>query len=210
MNNLLEALSALASLCLASLVHAAIGGAKRCHGPRIARSLTPPAHRRKSVWPIVYGKEMHFFSELALKLGENVTYESFWPHDYISGSDRSAPLVDATPAYLQSPRAPMRLRAMVPQARIVVLVRVRPSCMQLIRSRRTARQHPLGTAALPLPPRCDQWRPLRLLSRSVHPCFALSAYALCAPALLRTAWGRLHTNRSRARGSGQPGWTKEV
>lgn len=104
------------------------------------------------MWPVEWGKEMHFFSDLALKLGPNETYESFWPQDYISGNDRSAPLLDATPAYLQNPRAPMRIRAMVPQARIVVLVRVRSpgtSCQSLCAAALAFHLRSICAAALP-------------------------------------------------------------
>lgn len=65
----------------------------------------------------------HYFD--AWNLGENQTFTSLFPKDYINGTDRSRTLIDCTPAYMMNPKAPVRLAAMVPQARIVMLVRVR-------------------------------------------------------------------------------------
>ena len=72
------------------------------------------------------GKELQFFSRWPpLDTDE---FMSMWPEDEIAamlnGTSRKF-LIDASPEYLVMPAAPPRIKQVVPQAKIVVVLRVR-------------------------------------------------------------------------------------
>jgi hypothetical protein len=87
-------------------------------------------------WANVFLKEPKFFNRWPLP--DTEAYIHAWDTNVTStmlaGRETNKVLVDASPQYLMVPNAALRVKAAVPHAKFVVVVRVRPSNLNLLPS----------------------------------------------------------------------------